>query len=155
MIKTDNSGVIARIIVEEAFKYKTDKSGKPYLGHLIRVAERARNLSPLSGVYTVGLLHDLIEDCPEWSIEKLAIQFDDHIVKAVQVLTKKKDEPYTKYINKIAENDIARTVKIADLEDNMDLTRLSRQLTEKDLQRTAKYHNAYLKLTRKNNDRQD
>ena len=46
-----------------------------------------------------------------------------------------------KYIKRIRKNPLARAVKISDLKNNSDLSRL-KEVTEKDLKRTEKYKKA-------------
>jgi len=128
-------------IVEEAFKDKFDKGGKPYINHLLSVSSRLTT----DEEKTVGLLHDLLEDCPEWNEEKLSLEFPNNIVESVVCLTKIKGEKYSDYLNRVKTNEIALKVKISDLKDNMDLTRLSK-LTDKDLKRIVKYHQSYHEL---------
>jgi hypothetical protein len=69
------------------------------------------------------------------------------IAGTVQLLTRKKHEKYEDYIKRLYPNKIAVEVKIADLEDNMDITRLIGPLDEKDFQRLQKYKAAYDYLT--------
>ena len=57
-------------------------------------------------------------------------------------MTKREGESYDLFIERVKDNPIALKVKMADLRDNMDILRLP-VLTEKDLQRIAKYHKAY------------
>lgn len=130
-------------IVIEAFHNKKDKSGKPYLHHLFRVA------TPFIGndiLYEAALLHDLIEDCPEWTEQKLREIFPDKVVNIVTILTHDPAIPYDKYIDKIMSNKDAAMIKQADLIDNMDITRL-KTLTDKAIKRLIKYHRAYIKLS--------
>ena len=56
-------------------------------------------------------------------------------------LTKKEGECYFDYIERVKQNDIAREVKLADLEDNMNLNRIQ-NVTQKDIQRVEKYKKA-------------
>lgn len=128
-------------IVEEAFKDKFDKGGKPYINHLLSVSSRLTT----DEQKTVGLLHDLLEDCPEWTEEKLSLEFPNNIVESVVCLTKIKGEKYSDYLYRVKTNEIALKVKISDLKDNMDITRLSK-LTDKDLKRITKYHESYHEL---------
>jgi (p)ppGpp synthase/HD superfamily hydrolase len=135
---------IARKIVHAAFSGKVDKGGRPYVDHLERVAY---NVEGGGVVATVALLHDLLEDCPEWSPERLLeTGFSREIVKAVLCLTRTPGMDYDEYITRVSRNEIARRVKIADLRDNMDITRLP-ALTERDVSRLIKYHRAYIFLT--------
>ena len=137
---------LAYNIILRAFADKFDKAGEPYIFHLERVAYPFRDDQFL---FVAALLHDLIEDCPDWTFEKLSeFGFHRRVVLAVEALTKRENETYEDFIHRIAENEDARKVKLSDLKDNMDLTRLKRKLTEKDLARVAKYHDAYLLLSR-------
>lgn len=73
-----------------------------------------------------GLLHDLIEDT-DWTFQDLKKEgFSDEIIKALDCLTKRKDENYTDFIERISKNPLAIKVKINDLEDNMNITRLEK-----------------------------
>lgn len=137
-------------LVSEAFAHQVDKSNKPYLAHLFRVSENVKAYAPssvsLEVLETVALLHDLLEDCPEWTAERLRVLFPENgIVEAVLVLTKSDDLSYEDYIQRIKQHPIARAVKLADLKDNMDVTRLN-ELTEKAITRLKKYHKAYVEL---------
>lgn len=125
-------------IATEAHIYQVDKVGKAYIFHPIRVANRC---------YTdeekiVALLHDTIEDT-EVTAEYLLMEgFPRKIVDAILSVSRNKDESYEDFIKRSRLNPIGRQVKIHDLEDNMDITRLS-ELTEKDLVRLNKYLKAY------------
>ena len=135
---------LAYKIIFNAFAGKKDKAGDPYIFHLERVAASFREDELLC---TIALLHDLIEDCPEWTIERLNDYFISRVCTAVEALTKINDETYDNYIFRVSANEDARKVKIADLKDNMNLARIKRIITEKDLARVAKYHKAYLLLS--------
>jgi (p)ppGpp synthase/HD superfamily hydrolase len=132
----------ANKIIQEAFKHKVDKGGEPYVYHLNRVARRFEGTNNI----VISLLHDLLEDCPEWSEQKLRLEFPEKIVDAVVCLTKIKGESYLDYLNRVKSNEMALRVKISDLEDNMDIKRLN-ILTDKDCERLKKYHKAWIELT--------
>ena len=131
----------ANKIIKEAFKYKIDRGGEPYIYHLYRVARKFENTNNI----VVSLLHDLLEDCPEWNEEKLRLEFPSEIVDAVVCLTKIKGESYLDYLNRVKSNEISLKVKISDLEDNMDIKRLN-ILTDKDCERLKQYHKAWIEL---------
>jgi (p)ppGpp synthase/HD superfamily hydrolase len=131
-------------IILEAFADKFDKAGEPYIFHLQRVAHPFAEDEYL---FVIALLHDLLEDCQDWSYDRLMEEFPVEICNAVRALTKKEGEKYEDYLSRVAANDFARKVKITDLKDNMNLTRIKRKLSEKDLDRVAKYHEAYLLLS--------
>jgi (p)ppGpp synthase/HD superfamily hydrolase len=91
-----------------------------------------------------AVLHDVVEDTA-WTLEQLKAEgFPDAVINAVELLTHDDDTPYEEYVKKIAGNPIATQVKLADLRDNLNLLEIP-VLTEKDLQRIAKYHK-YAKL---------
>lgn len=132
----------ANKLIEDAFKDKFDKGGEPYIYHLNRVARKFEGVDNI----VVSLLHDLLEDCPEWTEQRLRLEFPGKIVDAVVCLTKIKGESYLDYLNRVKSNEIALKVKISDLEDNMDIKRLN-HLTDKDCERLKKYHRAWVELT--------
>ena len=96
-----------------------DKAGKPKFGHAERVAGK---LSPTTEK-TVAYLHDLLEDT-EYTREQLKRDFPSEIAAAVLAMTREdKTEPYLDYIRRLAPNSLARKVKLADLDDNLDPNR--------------------------------
>lgn len=137
---------VALNIAKWAFADKRDKGGKPYIEHILRVAENSKKYykgNKLEELHIVALLHDLIEDCPNWTMDHVTSIFrSSDVYIAIDSLTKKKDQDYERYIININSCDLARAVKLADLEDNMDLKRL-KVVTDRDLERLSKYHKSY------------
>lgn len=88
----------------------------------------------------VAILHDTVEDT-DVTLEALRAEFPTSIVEAVDCLTKRAGEEYQAAIERVATNPLATTVKLLDLHDNLDLTRLA-ELGEWELARTKKYHDA-------------
>lgn len=117
---------------------KIDLGGDRYIFHPIRVMMKMRTIDEK----VVAVLHDVFEDS---NIDLYSFDFPNHIIKAIEAITKNKGEVYTDYIKRVSQNNIAKKVKIADLEDNMDVTRLS-YLTEKDHKRLSKYQKAWAYL---------
>lgn len=118
-----------------------DKAGEPYILHPLRTLARTRNRKE----QIVALLHDIVEDT-YYKIEHLRKHgFSDDIIEAIDYLTRKEGETYNDFIERISENELAAKVKLLDLEDNMDLNRLS-TISNADLERTEKYKNAYMFL---------
>ena len=118
-----------------------DKGGNDYINHPIRVSENCS----LDEEKIVALLHDTIEDGDITADYLLMQGFPNYIVDSVMSVTRSKDEDYFDFIQRCKANPIGRRVKICDLEDNMDITRLN-ELTEKDIERLKKYHKAYKML---------
>lgn len=114
-----------------------DKAGKPYILHPLRLMLKFNSEEEM----IVAMLHDVVEDSGI-SLEQLRRQgFAQPIVAAVDCLTRRKGESYEDFIARIKVNNLARKVKIEDIKDNLDLTRLT-TVSENDLLRAAKYHKA-------------
>lgn len=134
-------------IAGEAFKDKTDKAGQPYIIHCLTVMEGVKQHG--KKVMTAAVLHDLLEDCGEWTAERLLDEgFSKKTVELVKTLTRSGGISYQDYIEKIALEPETIAVKCSDLRHNMDLTRLP-SITEKDIDRIKKYHKAYQYLVNK------
>ena len=125
-------------IAVKAHSGQIDKAGSAYIFHLIRVSNRCST----DDERIVALLHDTIEDT-EVTTEYLLMEgFPRNIVDAILSVTRNEDESYDGFIKRSRLNPIGRQVKLHDLEDNMDITRLN-ELTEKDIYRLNKYIKAY------------
>lgn len=131
-------------LVTEKFIDKKDKAGKPYLDHLYAVAGDFANNPKL---FIIAILHDVIEDT-DVTKEDLSRYFGEEIANVVDLLTHKENEPYKAYIERIGTDSEATRVKMSDLRHNMSLWRLD-VLTEKDIERLKKYHDAYVYLKSK------
>ena len=128
-------------IAAQAHQDQYDKAGAPYILHPLRMMLRMRSETEM----IVAILHDVVEDTA-WIPDQLRqTGFSEEIVQAVECLTHRDRETYDEFIARVRTNAIASTVKLADLEDNMDMRRL-RTLTEKDAERLHKYHQAWLTL---------
>ena len=122
---------------------QTDKAGNPYIEHPLRVMNQVESEEEK----IVAVLHDIVEDT-DISLDDLRNEgFSEEVVSAVECLTKQDGENYDSYIERISFNPLAVKIKLADLEDNRDLTRLP-EVTDKDLERLEKYDKALEKLTR-------
>ena len=127
---------LASKIAYKAHEGQTDKAGVPYIFHPIHIAEQMDSEESC----VVALLHDVIEDS-DITLEILSKYFDDDIIAALRVLTKKENDDYVMYIKRVKTNKLATKVKIKDLEHNRDLTRLD-EVTDKDRKRSIKYWEA-------------
>ena len=136
------------IAIELATKYhkgQIDKGGNAYILHPLEVMNNVNRMESK----IVAVLHDIIEDTEctvdtlrEWGINEDAIE-------SINVLTHKEGMSYMEYIREISYDFIAIEVKLADLKCNMDLSRLNRKITNKDLERNKKYMKAYYFLLSK------
>jgi (p)ppGpp synthase/HD superfamily hydrolase len=132
---------LALKIAIQAHREQKDKSGREYVMHPIRVAERCKD--PRAKI--VALLHDTIEDTYVTSEYLRSEGFPDEIISGVLSVTKQEGESYEDFVRRASDNPIGREVKIADLEDNMDIRRLQ-EITEDDVARLRKYLQAWLYL---------
>lgn len=120
-----------------------DRNGAPYILHPLRVMARVDT----DAEKTIAILHDVVEDT-DWTFERLEKEgFPDEIIEPLKCVTKKEGEEYDAFVKRSASNDLARRVKLAALEDNMDIRRLS-TITEKDVERLRKYLRAWRFLRR-------
>ena len=136
--------------VTDLFKDDVDKAKSPYINHLKRVANKVSgNIETV-----VAYLHDTVEDKEEWTLGRLQEEFrlPDEVLIAVNCMTHKEGDSYATYLANLIQNPTARVVKQADLEDNMDITRLE-YLSEKDLKRLNKYLLAYRIVLSKDEDK--
>lgn len=139
-------------IAAEVHAGVTDKGGAPYILHPLRVMLRLTDAE----ARITAVLHDVVEDGgAEWTLERLRGDgFSESVIAALASVTKTKAEEdapdasreeklahYFAFIRRAAANPIGRSVKLADLEDNLDTSRLG-VLTEKDHKRLAKYRQA-------------
>lgn len=100
---------------------QVDKSGRPYIDHVLRVAGGVR--SPDERMTAV--LHDVVEDTT-LSLDDLQRRgCSDHVVEAIDALTRREGEVAEDYYGRVAANPIALAVKRADLADNSDPSRLA------------------------------
>lgn len=114
---------------------QVDKGGNPYIMHPIRVMLAMETEEER----IVAILHDVLEDCPEWSAARLISEgFSPSVISALISLARRQDEPYGHFIDRISRSSLARKVKIADMRDNMDLSRIPNP-TEMDRARVMKY----------------
>lgn len=118
----------------EAHKEQIDKSGMPYAFHPFHLAEQMQDEEST----IVALLHDVIEDT-DYTLDDLRkVGFDDSVLAAINLMTHEDGVPYMDYVEQIKTNPIAKTVKLADLRHNSDMTRLE-VVTPRDQERAEKY----------------
>jgi (p)ppGpp synthase/HD superfamily hydrolase len=116
----------------------TDKAGRAYILHPLRIMAKMTTDNEMSA----ALLHDVIEDSDITAADLLSEGIPSEVVDAVLCLSKREAESYQDFVVRAKQNPIARKVKIADIEDNINVLRIT-NLTEKDLARIAKYHAAW------------
>ncbi len=123
-------------IAYEAHMGQFDRFGMPYIFHPYHLAEQMDSEEEC----VTALLHDVVEDT-NVTFDDLEKEFPSSIIDALKLLTHDKSIDYMEYIKPIKNNDIARKVKLADLNHNSDLSRL-KVITKKDIERAEKYKKA-------------
>jgi hypothetical protein len=134
---------IAIAVAAEAFRDTRDKAGEPYILHCLRVMNNLHTRD--KELQSIAILHDVIEDTDITLDQLKTLGFSDRVITAVGLLTNDRTTDYKTYIRRIAANADARIVKLADLKDNSDITRL-KGLTQSDFDRMKKYHVAFMYL---------
>lgn len=116
---------------------QTDKGGHPYILHPLRVMMAMRT----DAERMAAVLHDIVEDTPVTFEGLVAEGFSDEVIDAVRALTKHTGETRVEAAQRIVRNPVARAVKLADIADNMDLSRIS-DPTVRDVVRLCEYEAA-------------
>ncbi len=132
-------------LAAKVFEGKYDKGGEPYILHCLRVMNSLHTRD--KELQCIAVLHDVVEDTDITLNDLLKIGFSLRVVNAVDILTHLPEDDYDTYIKRISLNEDARLVKLADLRDNSNITRL-KGLRKKDFDRMEKYHKAFVYLTK-------
>jgi hypothetical protein len=116
---------------------QTDKAGAPYILHALRVMLRCET----NEERMAAVMHDMVEDCG-WTLDQLRAEgFPEPVVEAVDAVTRRDGETYEDFVLRARLHPIGRRVKLADLADNSDLSRLP-EVTPRDQARLEKYRRA-------------
>jgi (p)ppGpp synthase/HD superfamily hydrolase len=123
-----------------------DKAGQPYILHPLRVMLKLKGLEE----QIVAVLHDVLEDCAADFQNEVRTLLSEDLLAALLAITKQADEHgddgYARFIARAAQNRIGRKVKMADLEDNLNVMRLA-QLETKDIVRLNRYLRSFTTLS--------
>ncbi len=126
----------------QSHRGQIDKYGQPYILHVLGVAARCRTIEEK----TVAFLHDVVEDTDTTLDDLRTLGFSERIVVAVSLLSRHKGENYEAFVERIAPDPLARAVKLADLEQNMDFRTSTRTMKDRDGERMEKYRRAWQKI---------
>lgn len=122
---------------------QTDKGKHPYIFHPLRIMLKMKTKEQ----QIVAVLHDILEDTNTTVVDLISLGFNSDIIDAILALTKKKNESRIEAAYRAVKNPLARIVKLADVTDNMDLSRITQPST-RDLLRLEEYRNVYQILNR-------
>lgn len=124
----------------ERHQGQTDKAGLPYVTHPERVAARMER----DEEKVVAWLHDTIEDTGLTHAE-IERQFGPVTAEAVDAISRGGEESWDHYLVRVKADPLARAVKISDLIDNSNLSRIP-AVTLADVKRQKKYNRALFLL---------
>ena len=110
-------------------------NGEPYIYHLLRVMSKMKTEEER----IIAVLHDIIEDTDVTVDDLLKMGCPQRVYNAVGWLTKKQHDSYERYVEVLSVNPLSKVVKIADLEDNLNVADLGHALTDRDSKRITKY----------------
>jgi (p)ppGpp synthase/HD superfamily hydrolase len=105
----------AATLAARAHENQVRKDGTPYIAHPVRVAIRVEG--KLLG--TIALLHDTVEDTAYTLDDLRDAGFTEEVIAAVDALTRRPGESYKDFIMRCSRNELAVSVKLADIEDNL------------------------------------
>ncbi len=108
-------------IALRAYAGKTDRAGREYIHHPLRVMAKMKTDLEMS----VALLHDVIEDSDITAEQLLAEGIPAEVVDAIVCLSRNENEDYQDFVGRTKKNELAAKIKIADIEDNIDVLRLA------------------------------
>lgn len=128
-------------IAVDAHKNQTDKADEVYILHPLRVMLEQDSEPAM----ITAILHDVVEDSDR-TIDDLKddeVEFPRESMEALKLLTRSDAESYDEFVQRAGRHPIARSVKRADIEDNMDLTRLDSVEDDQTKERLEKYHRSW------------
>lgn len=128
-------------LAAKVHKGQKDRAHKPYILHVMRVMMRGQDLEE----QLLGALHDVLERS-ELTVKDLEEKgIPPRVLKALDHISRRRDEDYIGYIERVALDGLAVRVKLHDLSDKMDI-RLMNELGPADLKRYNRQLAAYHKL---------
>lgn len=130
-------------VATKAHTGQVDKAGQPYILHPLRLMFKFEAEIEM----IVAVMHDVIEDSAFTQGDLKKLGFSDEVVEAIDCLSKRQGEAYDSFILRVSKNNLARKIKIEDIKDNLNLSRL-KTISDKDLRRAAKYHRALALLAK-------
>lgn len=131
-------------IAAKAHSGQKDRGGRPYILHPLAVMARMDT----DEERIVAVLHDVVEDTSVNLASLKNCGFSPAVLEAISLLSKPyEDFPYEEFIARIKSNKLAVKVKLADIAENMKVSRLPSPLTERDIKRLQKYQKAIDFLT--------
>lgn len=134
------------VMAANAHAGQFDKGGAPYILHCMQVMNNLGTDD--EELQCIALGHDIIEDTKTTYSDLEEAGFTSRIIEGIRAMTKLPGQTHDEYRAQISANKDSILVKMADLQHNSDIRRL-KGISEKDIERMAKYHRFYLELKSK------
>ena len=131
------------VLATNAHANQYDRGGRPYILHPLRVMSFLK--SDDEELQCIALGHDVVEDTSVTYADLRAAGMSERVIEGIRSLTKMPGETYDEYKDRVFSNRDAMLVKRADLRHNTDIRRL-KGVSERDLERMAKYQRFYLEI---------
>lgn len=132
---------VAIEMAHEAHKNQKRFDGTPYILHLFRVMGKQKT----EVTRIIAMLHDIVEDTSITIDDLQNAGFESQIIDAIKLMTHDNTIDYDVYVNRMCVDRNAIVVKMADLEDNLNMLEIPK-LKPKDLERLVKYHRNWWNL---------
>ncbi len=136
------------VLATNAHAGQFDRGGKPYILHPLKVMHYLKTDD--EELQCIALLHDVVEDTDTSWKDLEALGCTERVLNAVRALTKLPGQTYDEYKEVVFANEDAMRVKLCDLRHNTDIRRL-KGVTQKDIDRIAKYNRFFLEIQAKLN----
>ncbi len=81
-------------LAAHAGQFRKASEGVPYCVHPLHVALMLSRWGQDEQVIAAGLLHDVVEDCDAWTVERVEAEFGKHVASIVAELTEDKDRSW-------------------------------------------------------------
>mgnify|MGYP001764831105 CR=1 FL=1 len=107
----------AKEIAGIAHAGQSDREGRPFIRHPEKVAEMVVG----EEAKTVAWLHDVLAET-DYTAAELRMFFPEQVVRAVQALTRRREESYEDYLRRVCAEPLAVKVKLAELTQWADLS---------------------------------
>lgn len=134
------------VLATNAHEGQFDRGKNPYILHPLKVMHYLKTDD--EELQCIALLHDVIEDTKTTWQDLEEIGCTERVINAVRALTKMPGQSYDEYKEGVFANVDAMRVKLCDLRHNTDIRRL-KGITDKDIERIAKYNRFYLEIQAK------
>ncbi len=134
------------VLATNAHDGQYDKAGKAYILHCLKVMHYLK--SEDEELQCIALGHDLVEDTKVTYRDLHELGFSNRVIEGIRALTKQRGQTYDEYKIQVFASKDAMRVKMCDLRHNSDIRRL-KGVTQKDVERIAKYHQFYLEIREK------